>query len=62
MLAQGELLGSNLFAYCVNNPVMNIDLSGLWAISISTFWSGVALDFFITVFYRISLLLSKQRN
>ena len=26
--AQGEPLGSNLYAYCLNNPVMNCDYSG----------------------------------
>jgi len=27
-MAQGKLLTANLFAYCGNNPVMNIDPSG----------------------------------
>jgi hypothetical protein len=29
-LMQGHLLGGNLFAYCLNNAVMNIDPSGYW--------------------------------
>ncbi len=29
-LAQGELLGANLFTYCVNNPVNYRDPSGYW--------------------------------
>lgn len=33
--AQGEPLGSNLYAYCLNNPVMNIDLAGF----ASSIWS-----------------------
>ena len=32
---QGEPLGSNLYAYCLNNPVMNIDLAGF----ASSIWS-----------------------
>ena len=28
--AQGEPLGSNLYAYCLNNPVMNSDPTGKW--------------------------------
>ena len=29
-LTQGELLGANLFTYCVNNPVNYRDPSGYW--------------------------------
>ena len=29
--AQGEPLGSNLYAYCLNNPIMNMDPNGCWA-------------------------------
>ena len=29
---QGEPLGSNLYAYCLNNPVMNVDPSGCFSI------------------------------
>lgn len=29
-MTQGQILGANLFAYCANNPVMNIDSSGYW--------------------------------
>lgn len=36
MLTQGELLGSNLFAYCYNNPVMNYDPTGYKAIDITS--------------------------
>ena len=28
--ADGDLLGSNMFAYCKNNPVMMVDPSGCW--------------------------------
>ena len=30
---QGEILGANLFAYCNNNPVMNVDYTGCYGIS-----------------------------
>jgi len=32
-LTQGEILGHNLYAYCSNNPVMNVDPSGFWKIT-----------------------------
>ena len=35
------LLGNNIFAYCNNNPVNNVDPLGLWTISISGTLSGV---------------------
>ena len=31
--AQGEPLGSNLYVYCLNNPVMNIDKTGSYTIA-----------------------------
>ena len=40
---QGEPLGSNLYAYCLNNPVINSDPSGLqpnWAEAISKYAKG----------------------
>jgi RHS repeat-associated protein len=34
LATQGDLLGANLFAYCANNPVMNVDPSGhSWVIN-----------------------------
>lgn len=33
--AQGESWGSNLYAYCLNNPVVNSDPAGLWRIPLS---------------------------
>ena len=32
--AQGEPLGSNLYAYCLNNPVNYSDLYGTWVLSV----------------------------
>ena len=47
--AQGEPIGSNLYAYCLNNPVMNSDpsghssgvaiMGGLWALGGSNSWN-----------------------
>ena len=35
---QGEPLGSNLYVYCLNNPVMNSDPTGEWYYSLSDFY------------------------
>lgn len=40
--AQGEPIGSNLYVYCLNNPVMNSDLSGHWVFGI-----GIASNFYV---------------
>ena len=40
--AQGEPIGSNLYVYCLNNPVMNSDLSGHWVFGI-----GIASSFYV---------------
>jgi hypothetical protein len=34
----GDILSTNMYAYCANNPVMNVDPTGCW--SWSTFWKG----------------------
>jgi hypothetical protein len=34
----GDILSTNMYAYCVNNPVMNVDPSGF---SWKTFWDGI---------------------
>lgn len=39
--ANGDMLGFNMFAYCSNNPVMNVDPTGEW--SWSKFLNGVRL-------------------
>ena len=44
------LLGNNMFAYCNNNPINNIDTLGLWTISFSislnaVFGLGISLSF-----------------
>ncbi|MBZ9686142.1 RHS repeat-associated core domain-containing protein [Clostridium estertheticum] len=42
-LIQGQLLGANLFAYCVSNPIMNSDLSGYWSVNIISVRLAAAL-------------------
>ncbi len=37
-LTQGELLGTNLFSYCDNNPIIKTDSNGLWAEKFSGFY------------------------
>ncbi|GFZ33900.1 hypothetical protein CSC2_44260 [Clostridium zeae] len=41
-LAQGELIKTNLFTYCENNPVNSCDPTGMFRISV--FWASVILD------------------
>ncbi|MCK7487053.1 MAG: hypothetical protein MZU97_17260 [Bacillus subtilis] len=40
----GDILGHNMYAYCVNNPVMNSDISGY-----APEWLGDALSILATV-------------
>lgn len=43
--AQGETLGANLFAYCDNNPVNNVDPDGKWAQNYSGFkWTPTGFN------------------
>lgn len=44
----GNIVGANLFTYCNNNPVMNIDPTGHWRVSINVTWAGIILDALIT--------------
>lgn len=44
-----SILGYNLFAYCVNNPINSFDRNGYWVISINTTAAGFIIDAFITV-------------
>ena len=41
--ADGSLIGYNLYAYCDNNPVMNVDLTGHFVISLTTALIGMAI-------------------
>ncbi len=46
--ADGSILSHNLFAYCLNNPVMNYDPYGLWTI-------GFSLGINVTIFAGVSI-------
>ena len=39
----GDILGANLFAYCANNPVMNVDPSGYIYIRFADLWKVIAI-------------------
>lgn len=56
---QGELLGANLFAYCNNNPVMNVDYSGFAAITATVATAAILLAglFCIMSYYTLSNFL-----
>ncbi len=41
--AQGEPIGSNLYVYCLNNPVMNSDPSGNWVFTLGVSVGAAAL-------------------
>ena len=44
LVATGQgLLGNNMFAYCLNNPVMNVDPSGHAVITASSILIGIAI-------------------
>ena len=53
------LLGNNMFAYCNNNPVNNVDPLGLWTISISGALSGV---FGLGISLSLGFAFDDQRN
>lgn len=42
--AQGEPLGSNLYVYCLNNPVMNVDFTGYYVIAIAKIVARLAVN------------------
>ncbi len=54
------LLGNNMFAYCLNNPVINADYFGKWTLSISLGASAVATFFGIEGI--IDLCWDSERN
>ena len=54
------LLGNNMFAYCLNNPVINADYFGKWTLSISLGASAVAT--FFGIGGTIDLCWDSERN
>lgn len=55
---QGEILGANLFAYCNNNPVMNVDYKGTFPVHIV---AGIALSVAWSVIPRLLNDIKKGR-
>ena len=56
--AQGEPLGSNLYAYCLNNPVMNSDYTGSFIIA-TRIITCVLGALFGAATYMVSFLIDK---
>ena len=58
---QGEVLGANLFAYCNNNPVMNVDTNGFVVLSSALLVAIGAAVGFVTSFI-LSVVISRATN
>lgn len=57
MLSQQSIIGSNLFAYCENEPINHLDLIGCWAISMSNLAYLLDLGLFAVSFTAWGLAL-----
>lgn len=64
---KGTVLGANIFAYCNNNPVMNVDYTGeipVWLLSGATpFVGAIAIVLFVfAIFGLLPKLLDAQKK
>ena len=48
----GNVLGYNLFSYCENNPIMNVDIFGFWAENYSGFlWTSTGFNLNVQLYF-----------